>query len=146
LLTNGNSIKVKIMKKLIASVLALSMLNGCALIDAYLMTKFDPNEYGLITTIRAEAQQFKSECNDNTVSKTNAIKIANNTRTFELYSENIPRNENGQRAAKSLNEIAQGLNQRYQAGLVSPVFCKLKFESIENSATVMQHTLGNRPR
>jgi hypothetical protein len=134
------------MKKIIVSLLALSMLSGCAIIDAYLMTKFDSAEYGLITTIRSEAQQFKSQCDNAQVSKENAVKLSNNTRTFELYSENIPRNENGYKASKSLNEIAQGLTFRYGNGPVSVAFCKIKFESIENSATVIQHTLGNRPR
>ena len=49
-------------------------------------------------------------------------------------------------AAKSLNEIAQGLARRYDTPPVPTLFCKLKYSSIENSAKVIQHTLGNRPR
>jgi hypothetical protein len=135
------------MKKLLVSVLAIGVLNGCTVIDAFLMTKYDPSEYRIITEIRTDANQAKSECSNPLTSSVNAVSLASKTALFQNYSENIPRNENGFRAAKALNEIAQGLSQRYQGkDPVSPIFCKLKFESVENSATLIQHTLGNRPR
>jgi len=131
-------------KLLIALVLVLP---GCTLIDAYLMAGFDPNEYMLITEIRTTAETSKALCDDATVSKRNAAAIASKTHLFERYSEEIPRNDNGIKAAKSLNEIAQGLAVRYNSPEpVSPVFCKLKFGGIENGAKVMQHVIGNRPR
>lgn len=135
------------MKKLLALCVAIGALNGCTIIDAYLMTKYDPNEYRIITEIRTDAGRSKAECANPLISATNAVAIASKTSLFVNYSENIPRNDDGFKAAKSLNEIAQGLSIRYQGSdTVSPVFCKLKFESIENSASLIQHTLGNRPR
>jgi hypothetical protein len=127
--------------------LLVSVLPGCTLIDAYLMAGFDPNEYLLITQIRTDAEAAKAQCDNVVASKSNAQAIAGKTQLFERYSEEIPRNDNGVSAAKSLNEIAQGLATRY-AGTqpVSPVFCKLKFEGIESSAKVIQHVVGNRPR
>ena len=135
------------MKKLLISVLAIGGLNGCTVIDAFLMTKYDPSEYRIITEIRTDANHAKNECSNPITSAVNAVSLANKTALFQNYSENIPRNENGFKAAKSLNEIAQGLAQRYQGkDSVNALFCKLKFESVENSATLIQHTLGNRPR
>ena len=123
------------------------LLSGCALVDAYLMTKYDPNEYKLITEIRADAQLAKKSCDDNNVSKMNAIIVANKTHLFELYSQEIPRNTNVINASKDLNEIAQGLEERYkQSTTISPAYCKLKFGSIESNATTMQHIIGARPR
>jgi hypothetical protein len=134
------------MRKLIMMLL-VAALPGCSLIDAYLMAGFDPNEYMLVTQIRTDAETAKAQCTNTVSSRANAAAIAGKTQLFERYSEEIPRNSNGVSAAKSLNEIAQGLAVRY-AGTqpVSPVFCKLKFEGIESSAKVIQHVVGNRPR
>jgi len=135
------------MRKLLLLVGLMALLPGCTLIDAYFMAGFDPNEYILITQIRTEAEAAKARCNDVMASRSNAQAIAGRTQLFERYSEEIPRNNNGVSAAKSLNEIAQGLATRYNGTQpVSPVFCKLKFEGIESSAKVMQHVIGNRPR
>lgn len=131
---------------LVLSIL-VSVLPGCTLIDAYLMTGFDPNEYRIVTEIRVDAELAKSQCDNANTSKISAQSVAIKTHLFERYSEEIPRNSNGISAAKSLNEIAQGLATRYNSTQpVGPLFCKLKFEGIENSAKVMQHVIGNRPR
>jgi len=133
------------MKRLI--LLLFPILTSCAAVDAMLMSKFDPSEYRMITEIRANAQMFKTECDNYLLSKPNAIEMANQTNLFMLYSEHIPRNTDSYNASKSLNEIAQGLSEKYVKGdKVSPMFCKLKFEGIEHSADTMQHVLGNRPR
>ena len=127
--------------------LALVGLNGCTLVDAYLMTKYDPNEYKIVTEIRNNANSYRLQCGDPVASKTNAVLLADKTKLFQFYSEQIPRNNDGISAAKNLNEITQGLATRYQNGdTVSAVFCKLKFDSVEHSAELMQHVIGNKPR
>jgi hypothetical protein len=134
------------MKKLLALVAVLS-LNGCALYDAYMMTGYDSNEYLIITEIRTNAGISKSQCDDAVVSRLNAMAISNKTSLFQNYEEQIPRNKNGINASIELNKIAQGLRDRYNTGTaVSPLFCKLKFESIESGAKTIQHVIGNRPR
>lgn len=134
------------MKKLIAIIAVLS-LNGCALYDAYMMTGYDSNEYLIITEIRTNAGISKAQCDDATASRLNAMAISNKTTLFQNYEEKIPRNNNGITASIELNKIAQGLRDRYNTGpAVSPLFCKLKFESIENSSKTIQQVIGNRPR
>jgi hypothetical protein len=134
------------MKKLLVSLAVLS-LSGCALVDAYLMTKYDPNEYTLITSIRAEAQQFKTQCDDPVVSRANATKLSTDTQLFVLYSEHIPRNKDLISAGQSLNAIAKGLSDQYaKADKVSTAFCKIKFESVETSADKIQGVVAGRPR
>jgi len=134
------------MRKLIIALFAMS-LSGCALYDAYMMTGYDTNEYRIITEIRTDAGEYKTQCEDAARSRVNAESIARKTALFENYSQEIPRNNNGINASKNLNEIARGLRDRYSAGVaVSPVFCKLKFESIETSAKTIQHVVGSRPR
>jgi len=133
------------MKKLL--LLPLMLLSGCTVIDAYLMTHYDPNEYKLITDIRAEAQLAKAQCDDPAASKANAVKVANDTQLFVLYSEHVPRNEQVISASKDLHTIAQGLADQYaKFDKVSPGFCKIKFTSVESNADTMQTIIGKRPR
>lgn len=133
------------MKRLLAVVLALS-LSGCALVDAYLLAKYDSNEYLIITEIRTDAGKYKQQCDNSDKSKINADLIADKTLLFMNYSQHIAHNKNTIAAAEKLNEIAQGLQQRYTDGKVSPAFCKIKFDSISNSAETMQTVIGNKPR
>ena len=131
------------MKKLVF--LLAPMLVSCAVYDAIMMTGFDPNEYRIITEIRADAGRYKLQC-DTPHAQANARALADKTELFEIYSEQIPNNKNGYGASKSLNEIAQGLVKRYDNPPVPAIFCKLKYGSIENSSQVIQHVIGNRPR
>ena len=100
----------------------LTMLSSCTVIDAYLMTHYDPNEYNNITVIRADAGQFKTKCDDAVASRANADRIAYETTAFKLYSENIPKNDDNYQAATALNDIAQGLVDRYNKGEGDPAF------------------------
>jgi hypothetical protein len=133
------------MKKLI--LLLFPILTSCAAVDAVLMTKFDPNEYLLITEIKVDAKHYAAECTNPLLAQTDAVAMARKTELFSAYSEKLPHNGDGAKAAVALNEIAQGLVTQYNTSeKVSPFFCKLKFEGIEHSADVIQHVLGNRPR
>ena len=132
------------MKRL--ALLLVPLLSSCAVYDAITMTGFDPNEYRIITEIRVDATHYRDACANPLLAQTNAVAIAHKTELFEVYSEQIPNNNDSYKAAKNLNEIAQGLSKRYDTPPVPQLFCKLKYSSIENSAQVIQHTLGNRPR
>lgn len=134
------------MKKLLL-VSLLMVLSGCTIIDAYLMTHYDPNEYKLITEIRASAQMYKTQCDNFETSKLNSAKLAANTQLFALYSEHIPRNDDLISASKDLHTLAQGLADQYiKSEKVSPAFCKVKYNSIETSADKMQTVIARRPR
>jgi hypothetical protein len=134
------------MKKLLLVPL-LFTLTGCALVDAYLMTKYDPNEYQLITNVRLQAQQAKEQCGDAAVSKLNAVKVTSDTQMFMLYSEHIPRNTDMINASKNLHDIAKGLSDQYaKSDKVSPAFCKIKFQNVETSADKIQTVIAGRPR
>lgn len=130
------------------TVLALStvLLSSCAVWDAYFMAPYDANEYMLITEIRTNAIQYRRQCDNPVLAPQNAQAMANRTELYEKYEEQIPRNENGVKASRALNEIAQGLNTAYGKGSVSPVFCKLKYNNIEHSAEIIQRVTAGRPR
>lgn len=134
------------MKKILAFA-AVGLLSGCSVIDAYLMTKYDSNEYRIIAEIRTEARQYKTECNNPLLSAPNARAMADKTELFEVYSEHIPRNTNVINASRELNKIAQGLADSYRRDKPpSAAFCKIKFETIETNAATMQNIIGARPR
>ena len=129
-------------------VLALTcvLLTSCALLDAYLMAPYDANEYLQITEIRVMAGQYRQQCDNFQASAANAQDITRRTVMFERYSEYIPRNENGYRAARALNEIAQGLGTAYGKGIVSSVFCRIKYNNLEQAAELIQRVTAGRPR
>ena len=129
-------------------VLALTcvLLSSCALLDAYLMAPYDTNEYLQITEIRVMAGQYRQQCDNFQASAANAQDITRRTVMFERYSEYIPRNENGYRAARALNEIAQGLGTAYGKGIVSSVFCRIKYNNLEQAAELIQRVTAGRPR
>jgi hypothetical protein len=131
------------MKLLLIGLLALS---GCTLTDSYLMTHYDGNEYKKIIDIRMSAHVGAAGCKDPIASADSAKALASQTLELQYFEEHIPHNTNAYNAAVSLNEIAQGLVVRYNNPPVPVVFCKIKFESIEHSAAVIQHVIGNRPR
>jgi hypothetical protein len=131
------------MKKLLI-VLSVFALQGCMLLDAYLM-KYDTNEYRIITDIRAKAERYKDECNL-PVALANAQDIANTTRLFVLYAQYQPHNQPTKNASIELDKIAQGLAEQYKKSTVSGMFCQIKYGTIEHSAETMQKTIGAKPR
>lgn len=135
------------MKKL-TILFTLLALNGCAVWDAYFMTGYDSNEYRIITEIRTDAGVYKDQCDAVEASRMNAMALSHKTMLFQNYESQIPKNSNGINASKELNKIAQGLKDRYKdpKAPVSAAFCRLKFQSIENSAETIQHVIGQRPR
>ena len=132
--------------KQLAILLSVGILSGCAVWDAYFMAPYDANEYMQITEIRATAGQYRKQCDNPVLAPVNAQAMANRTDLFEKYEELIPRNNNGYKSAKALNEIAQGLATAYAKGPVSPVFCRLKYNNIEHSAEIIQRVTAGRPR
>ena len=133
------------MKRIII-VFVVAFLNGCALWDAYFMAPYDANEYMLITEIRTNAIQYRRQCDNPVMAPQNAQAMANRTELYEKYQEQIPRNDNGIKASRALNEIAQGLNTGYVKGPVSATFCRLKYNNIEHSAELIQRVTAGRPR
>ena len=134
------------MRRLLLVLFTATAISGCALWDAYFMAPYDANEYMLITEIRTNAIQYRRQCDNPITAPVNAQALANRTELYEKYEEQIPRNENGIKASRALNEIAQGLNTAYVKGPVSATFCRLKYNNIEHSAELIQRVTAGRPR
>jgi hypothetical protein len=130
-------------------VLLVLLLSGCATfndaLDAYLM-KYDNNEYKLITEIRTKAGVAKDKCSDPVESKRLAKELSYTSVFLMHYAEHLPHNKPIQQATVELNDMVKGLSDKYDSGTVSPVFCKIKFKNIEDSANTMQQSEGKKPR
>ena len=133
------------MKKLLIVVLLLA-LNGCALIDAYRMARFDNIEYALVNQIHTQAQLNVTTCGTEEVySHVNDIYF----KSVELrnYSASIPRNKETVAMTNDLYAITKGLRDRYASGdEVSQKYCEIKFNNIENSTSTMKTVIGAKPR
>jgi hypothetical protein len=128
-------------------VLICLTLTSCTIVDAYLQTKFDPNEYNLISKIRYKSQLAKTQCENYQTSQANAAIIFSDSEYFVLYSQYIPRNQDLIDAVKNLNEMVKGLNDQYiKNEKVSLMFCRIKFEDIEQTAEKLQQIIAGRPR
>ncbi len=134
------------MKKLLI-VLAVLSLNGCALIDAYLMAGYDTNEYALVNKIKTKSELYVDDCKDNAKSKQNADDLYNTAVELRNFSVNIPRNDDTAKLAGNLVELTkQGKELYVKTPNVSETFCKLKLQQISRSAEVAQKVIGKKPR
>jgi hypothetical protein len=133
------------MKKLLL-ISAVFLLTGCStLVDSYLM-KFDSNEYQTISNIRTTAQLAKEKCDSPDVAADSTALYAL-TVSFVNYTQFLPHDDKVKHAAVELNKMSAGLRDQYAKGnKVSPTFCKIKFENIENSAKIIQQAVGAKPR
>jgi hypothetical protein len=135
------------MKKIIAAVIITSTLSGCALIDAYLMAKYDTTEYALVNRIKTQADLAVEDCKDAVKSKQNADNLYITAVELKNFATNIPRNEDTAKLAGNLVELTkQGKEQYAKNSNVSETFCKLKLQQIGRSAEVAQKVIGKKPR
>lgn len=133
------------MRKITLITLVL-VLNGCALIDAYRMSRFDNNEYMLVNRVRTQASIAVDLCESPKI-KQSVDKVYASSLELKNYSASIPENQETIKMTAELVEIAKGLNERYDnSDDVSPAYCKVKFKSIENNASTIQKVIGAKPR
>jgi hypothetical protein len=136
------------MKKVL--IVTLLVLSGCStvnnLVDAYLM-KYDPIEYKLIVDIRTISMLAKDKCDDVESSKKTANRLGALSLELMHFAEYQPHNKPVKESSVDLNNIVQGLKNQYNSDKpVSPVFCKIKFKSIEDTAIKIQQMEGSKPK
>lgn len=130
------------MKK-IALVVLMSLLTGCAVIDAYFMASFDNQEYALINKIRTKAQIAQKSCDKPIDANPQIVEIVNTSIEFRNFTQHIPRNPEAQKMAKQMVELSEQLKFDDKT---STVFCKMKLQQVERNADKIQQVLGSKPR
>lgn len=128
--------------------LMLSLLSGCTVVNAYLMAKFDANEYQLINQIRSTAEANIRNCNDREKMNTVASDLFIKGTEFKNYTSHIPHNEKTVVLSLEIYKEINGLNARYSNAdkKISETYCKTKLSTIEKSAETIQEVIGDKPR
>ena len=129
--------------KRIALILAVSLLSGCTLIDAYLMAKYDNQEYVLINKIRSKAQIAQKSCDKLADLKPQITEILNTSTEFKNFTQYIPRNPEAYKMAGQMVELSEQLKFDEKT---STIFCKMKLQQVERNAEKIQQVLGSKPR
>ena len=132
------------MKKLVI-VVAVLMLNGCALFDSYFMAGYDNQEYVLINKIRTKAQLSQKECFDREKTIGNIFVLIDLSTEFQNFTQHIPRNPEAYKMATQMTELVDQSAKAY-SGNPSQFFCKAKLQQIERNAEKIQTVLGSKPR
>lgn len=134
------------MKKILLA-LAILSLNGCALVDAYFMAKYDTNEYALVNSVKTKAHVAQADCNDRAKTLVNVNDIYITTYQFRNFTYHIPRNDDATKMAEKLLKLSLDTKEYYAKNeKVSEFFCKAKYQQIFKSADEIQSVLGRKPR
>jgi len=123
---------------------ALLYLTGCS---SYFLANYDTNEYALINDIRTTAELSKSHCKDVAYMRNASEIILYKATAFKNFTSGFGHNEDSISAASNLLNIAKGLNEKYNSGVVPSIaYCESKVSSLEDTSKAIQTTIARKPR
>lgn len=132
------------MKKIL--IVLTSLLSGCSLMDAYLMAKYDTNEYALINKIRTTSEVSIIDCPSRDKSINNIRELYSLSIEWKNFTQYIPNNESASNLSENMVKLTEQAKNIYENGEVSEKFCKLKMQQINRAADVAQKVIGSKPR
>lgn len=126
----------------------LSLLTTSLLLSGCIFTaKFDSVEYSYVSQIKTLSQISRQQCSNASQVKPRVLQIYEINVSLVNYSEYLPNNEPTHKMAKELLNIVEPMKVRYtDQAQVSKSYCELKFDNIEESATMMQQSMNKRSR
>ena len=128
--------------KNLSPLIASLLLSGCIF-----TAKFDSVEYSYVSQIKTLSQISRQQCANTTQVKPRVMQIYEINLSLVNYSEYLPNNEPTYKMAKELLNIVEPMKTRYNDNAqVSKNYCELKFDNIEESATMMQQSMNKRSR
>lgn len=128
--------------KNLSPLIASLLLSGCIF-----TAKFDSVEYSYVSQIKTLSQISRQQCANTAQVKPRVIQIYEINLSLVNYSEYLPNNEPTYKMAKELLNIVEPMKTRYNDNAqVSKNYCELKFDNIEESATMMQQSMNKRSR
>lgn len=126
---------------------AIALLPGCALVDVYLMARYDANEYGLVNNVKTKAELAQEYCANKTVMQQKLIDMYGSAVEFKNFTAYIPRNKEANGMAVKLAALTKDAKDYYiNHDKVSEAFCKMKLQQIVKSSDAIMETLGKKPR
>jgi hypothetical protein len=134
------------MKKILI-ILFVSVLSGCALIDAYFMAKYDTTEYALVNEIKTKAQVAEENCSNQLLVVAQVNELYIKSLEFKNFTTHIPRNKDADNMSTKLLTLTKDAREYFiKAEKISPIFCKAKLQQVVKSADTIQQVIGNKPR
>lgn len=128
--------------KNLSPLIASLLLSGCIF-----TAKFDSVEYSYVSQIKTLSQISRQQCANTAQVKPRVMQIYEINLSLVNYSEYLPNNEPTYKMAKELLNIVEPMKTRYNDNAqVSKNYCELKFDNIEESATMMQQSMNKRSR
>lgn len=128
--------------KNLSPLIASLLLSGCIF-----TAKFDSVEYSYVSQIKTLSQISRQQCANTAQVKPRVLQIYEINLSLVNYSEYLPNNEPTYKMAKELLNIVEPMKTRYNDNAqVSKNYCELKFDNIEESATMMQQSMNKRSR
>ena len=135
------------MKKILITLLLTTSLSGCALFDAYLMAKYDTNEYALVNDIKTKAEIAEQNCSNQALVVAQVNELYIKSLEFKNFTTHIPRNKDADNMSNKLLLLTKDTKDYFnKAEKISPIFCKAKLKQVVMSADTIQHVIGNKPR
>lgn len=127
--------------------MAVITISSCAVLDSYLIPKYDPMEYQLITSVSSLAEIGNSQCdNPNSIKKIGNDLLLKATE-FKNYTAIIPNNMDSIQMSTNLLAEVKGLSTRYNLDNPASVpYCIEKMTLIEHSAKNIQTVLGAKSK
>lgn len=127
------------MKKLLLVCIVTLQLSGCAVWDIYNQSKYDTNEYALVTEIRTLAQTSKG-CDEASVKKLYFT-------TLQLNNFSEYQNGNNKKSVEMNTGLLNMVRELYNKPQpIAPIYCNAKLNIIEISAEAIQKVTGTKPR
>ena len=128
--------------KNLSPLIASLLLSGCIF-----TAKFDSVEYSYVSQIKTLSQISRQQCANTAQVKPRVLQIHEINLSLVNYSEYLPNNEPTHKMAKELLNIVEPMKVRYTDNAqISKSYCELKFDNIEESATMMQQSMNKRSR
>lgn len=125
----------------------IPLLPGCALVDAYLMAKYDTNEYALANAVKTKAELAQEQCANKQVVEQKLVDVYASAVEFKNFTIYIPRNDDANKMAVKLATLTKDTKDYYTThDKVSEAFCKMKLQQIVKSSDAILETLGKKPR
>jgi hypothetical protein len=131
--------------------LAVVFLSGCSVIqpvvDRFFIAPFDPNEYSLVNSLRTNAIETRTKCDNNSILSTNIKEMYHTASLLKNYSQYLPRNDQTIKPVNLTFIMVSELKTRFdKENKINKTYCELKIQSIIDASELIQQTIGKRPR
>ena len=126
------------MKRLLLIIAFLS-LTGCASIMEYIPSSWDVNQAKVITDIQLQVRHF--DCKAELAPQVN--KLAQDVEWFDIYAKTKPTRDIA-KLTGTITDTVKELQDRVNAGPVSPLYCDLKKKIIQQQADILAKSVQGR--